>query len=261
MSARDLFPEADDQFARYEATVSFRNLVVGGVPSDRSVIEKWIASRLEIGDEQLDELIEQTRASREDKNFASTAEAIDAVMSSDLAPSVNGFVRNSDGQLCLEGRTIKAGLKEWANSAYPGTEFPGKTGIAKGFRKGLMSTLVERVFVPTSLVPLQVRDLGNMEKLVGVFDRDVAAEKSAGAVAWVEERIKHVMTPQGPRSSINRVEVIKNATVIFPVICRDDFLERKVWGRIWQAGEEIGLGSDRGRSDGQFDLTSWEKVG
>lgn len=249
MSARDLFPEAGDQFTRYQATIQIRDLIVGGVPSDPSVIRKWLAARMELGDSQLDELVQETLAGRDDKAFTSTEEALDVVMASDLAPSVNGFRRSADGELCIEGRIVKAGFKEWANSAYPGTDFPGKASISKGFRKGLMSTLAERVFIPEYLIGL------------GVKNGDVSPVRVGGAAAWTEERIKHVMTPQGPRSSINRVEVVLRPTVTFTVAIRDDFLEPKALGRIWQTGEEIGLGSDRGRSDGKFDLIGWERLG
>jgi hypothetical protein len=249
VSARDLFPEAGDQFTRYRAEIQIRELIVGGVPSDPSVIRKWLAARMELGDAQMEELVQQTLAERDDRAFTSTAEAIDLVMASELAPSVNGFKRTADGELAYEGRCMKAALKEWVNSAYPGTEWDGKKG-AKGVapRKGLMSTLAERVFVVEPLIGL------------GVKAGDLAASHTDGETAWVEERIKHVMTPKGPRSSINKVEVVHRPTLALTIAIRDDFLSREAWGRIWQTGEEIGIGADRGRSDGTFDLTEWERL-
>lgn len=247
MSARDLFPEAGDQFTRYRATIQIRELMVGGIPSDPQMIRRWIAARMELGDEKLDELVRTTLAEREDRAFTSVAEAVDLVMGSDLAPSINGFKRTAEGELAFEGRCVKAAFKEWTNSAYPGVEWPGKTAVAKGFRKGLQSTLEERVFIPEYLIGL------------GVKASEISATAGQGP-AWVEERIKHVMTPQGPRSSINQVEVIHQPTLSFTVEVRDDFLEPKVWGRIWQAGEKIGIGADRGRSDGMFELITWERI-
>jgi len=248
VSARDLFPEAGDQFTRYRATVQIRELIVGGIPSDPSVIRKWLLARMELGDTQLDELVQQTLDEREDRSFTSTAEQVDVVMASDVAPSVTGFKRDDDNQLCIEGRIVKAGLKEWANSAYPGTDWPSKSKIAPKFRKGLMSTLAERVFVTEHLIGL------------GVKSGDISPSPADDAIAWVDERVKHVMTPQGPRSSINRVEVVQRPMFTFTVAVRDNFLSRAEWGRILQSGEEIGLGSDRGRSDGKFDLVEWTKL-
>jgi len=132
---------------------------------------------------------------------------------------------------------MKAAIKEWANSAYPGTDWPGKTDVAKGFRKGLKSTLEERVFVSEIYIGLGVTE-----------------------PTGVEERIKHVITPQGPRSSINRVEYVYQPTLEFTLLVRDDFLPLEAWSRIWQAGEQIGIGSDRARSDGRFELLAFDRL-
>ena len=237
MTAADIFgAAATANETTYRATLRFRHLIVGGIPSDRSVIEGWIRSRMDLGDAAISELVEQTA---EQRGALTPDEAIAAVMASDLAPSVNGFKRNTAGELCIEGRIVKAALKEWANSAYPGTDWPGKKTVdaVKGLRKGLMRYLAEAVVVNENLIGLGVTE-----------------------PTCIEERIKHVMTPQGPRSSINRVEVVEQPTITFTVRVRDDFLPVEAWARIWTVGEGIGLGSDRGRSDGQFELMGWEKV-
>lgn len=233
MAAIDIFGAKFDQYTHYRVELRFKNLVVGGVPSDRSVIEGWIRSRLELNDAAITELVEQTV---EERGVLTPDEAVEAVMASELAPSVNGFKRDENGQLCLEGRQVKAALKEWANSAYPGVKFPGKVKV-EGLRKGLMNYLAETVIVDEYLIGLGVKE-----------------------PTRVEERVKHVRTPQGPRSAVNRVEVVAEAAITFTVRVRDDFLPQEAWARIWQVGEGIGLGADRGRSDGQFELLTWEKV-
>jgi hypothetical protein len=234
MAASDIFGKAAAQtYTQYRATLRFKNLIVGGIPSDKSVIEGWIRSRMDLGDAAISELVEQTVTER---GVLTPDEAIEAVMQSELAPSVNGFKRDDNGQLCIEGRIVKAALKEWMNSAYPGTKFPGKTKI-EGLRKGLMRYAAEAVRVDDLLIGLGVKE-----------------------PTTIEERIKHVMTPQGPRSSINRVEVVEQPEVTFTISVRDDFIPEDAWARIWSVGEAIGLGSDRGRSDGQFELTEWQRL-
>ena len=234
MAASDIFGKAAAQtYTQYRATLRFKNLIVGGIPSDKSVIEGWIRSRMDLGDAAISELVEQTVTER---GVLTPDEAIEAVMQSELAPSVNGFKRDDNGQLCIEGRIVKAALKEWMNSAYPGTKFPGKTKI-EGLRKGLMGYAAEAVRVDDMLIGLGVKE-----------------------PTTIEERIKHVMTPQGPRSSINRVEVVEQPEVTFTISVRDDFIPEDAWARIWSVGEAIGLGSDRGRSDGQFELTEWQRL-
>jgi hypothetical protein len=242
MSARDIFgAEAAKNETTYRVVLRFKHLVVGGIPSDRSVIEAWLRARMELGDASLSELVSQTVAER---GVLTPDEAIDAVLASDLAPSVNGFKRNENGELCLESRIIKAGLKEWANSSYPGTDWPGKAkylinkkGDASLVKKGLMKYLEEAVTIEGVFIGLGVKE-----------------------PLEVQERIKHVMTPQGPRSTINRVEVVYQPEITFTMRVRDDFLPDEAWARIWVVGEGIGLGSDRGRSDGQFTLESWKRV-
>ena len=234
MAASDIFGKAAAQtYTQSRATLRLKNLIVGGIPSDKSVIEGWIRSRMDLGDAAISELVEQTVTER---GVLTPDEAIEAVMQSELAPSVNGFKRDDNGQLCIEGRIVKAALKEWMNSAYPGTKFPGKTKI-EGLRKGLIRYAAEAVRVDDLLIGLGVK------------------EPTA-----IEERIKHVMTPQGPRSSINRVEVVEQPEVTFTISVRDDFIPEDAWARIWSVGEAIGLGSDRGRSDGQFELTEWQRL-
>ncbi len=233
MAASDIFPAAAQTYTRYRATLRFKHLIVGGIPSDKSVIEGWVRSRMDLGDAAISELVDRTV---EERGVLTPDEAIEAVMQSELAPSVNGFKRDDNGQLCIEGRIVKAALKEWMNSAYPGTKFPGKTKI-EGLRKGLMKYAAEAVRVDDLLIGLGVK------------------EPTA-----IEERIKHVMTPQGPRSSINRVEVVEQPEVTFTISVRDDFIPEDACARIWSVGEAIGLGSDRGRSDGQFELTEWQRL-
>lgn len=239
MSASDIFgADAAKHETTYRASLQFKHLIVGGIPSDRSMIENWIRARMELGDAAIQDLVEQTT---QERGVLSPDEAVAVIMGSELAPSVNGFKRDTAGQLCIEGRIVKAALKEWANSAYPGSGWPGKDAhpATKVLHKarGLMRYLAEAVVVDENLIPLGVTQ-----------------------PTRVEERVKHVMTPQGPRSTINRVEVVEQPTVTFHIRVRDDFLPAEAWARIWTVGEGIGLGSDRGRSDGQFDLVEWSKL-
>lgn len=241
MSARDIFPTAAQNETAYRARLRFKHLIVGGIPSDPSVIRNWIRSRMELGDAALEELVAQTV---QERGVLTPDEAMDAVLASDLAPSVNGFLRDDNGELCIESRIIKAALKEWANSAYPGTDWPGKSkylsnrrGDASIVKKGLMRYLSEAVVVEDVLVGLGVKEPFK-----------------------VEERVKHVMTAQGPRSTLNRVEVVLQPEITFHMRVRDDFLPDEAWARLWTVGEGIGLGSDRGRSDGQFELQEWTRL-
>lgn len=237
MSATGIFGTKSD-VAVYRVQIEILDKIVGGVPSSPSVIKGWLKSRLELGDRDLQEIANQTLAQRFPDRQPSADELAQAVLEAGTEVNVNGFKRHPvTGELCYEGRCMKAALKEWSNSAYPGTEFPGKSKIGKSFRKGLMATLAERVFVPELFISLGVK------------------EPTA-----VEERIKHVKTAQGPRSSIARVEYVERPLLEFTIRVHDDFLPDEAWARIWERGEDIGVGADRGRSDGKFELLAWDRL-
>jgi hypothetical protein len=237
MSAISVFGIAS-HITVYRVRLQVLDKIVGGVPSQESVIKGWLKSRMELEERDLQELTEQTLSERFPDRQPSADELAEVLMDSEVVPSVNGFKRIPEtGELAYETRCMKAAIKEWANSAYPGTDWPGKKNVASGFRKGLMSTLEERVFVTGIYIGLGVKE-----------------------PSGVEERIKHVKTRQGPRSSITRVEYVERPLLEFELRVHDDFLPMEAWGRIWERGEDIGIGSDRGRSDGKFELLSFEKA-
>jgi hypothetical protein len=238
MSATAVFG-IDSHVTTYQVSIQVLDKIVGGVPSSESVIKGWLKTRLQLGDRALQELTQKTLAERFPDRQPSADELAEALMTSEEAPNINGFKRiPGTGELGYEGRCLKAAIKEWANSAYPGTDWPGKKAVATSFRKGLMSTASERVFVPAIYIGLGVTE-----------------------PTGVEERIKHVMTPQGPRSSIARVEYVEQPKLTFELRVHDDFLPWDAWGRVWERGEDIGIGADRGRSDGKFELLEFSKIG
>ena len=125
MSARDIFATETDEFTRYEATLVVRDKIIGGVPKDPDTILKWLRSRLEMEDRAIIELAEETAAAMQTE--AGERPAADELLA-EVARKFeggNGF-KSANGQLVYEGRCMKAALKEAANVAYPGTNWPGK---------------------------------------------------------------------------------------------------------------------------------------
>ena len=245
MSAVDIFG-VQSSVARYRVRLQVLDKIVGGVPSSESVIKGWLKARMDLEERDLQEATAKTLTERFTEHQPSADELAGALLESDAAPSINGFKRIPEtGELAYEGRCMKAALKEWTNSAYPGTDWDGKTSakpdvgkpLPKGFRKGAMSTMAERIFVPEVYIGLGVKE-----------------------PTGIEERIKHVKTPQGPRASINRVEFVERPLLEFEVRVHDDMFTPAAWGRIWERGEDIGIGSDRGRSDGKFELLAFDRI-
>lgn len=238
MSAIDIFKtHTNNAFTTYHAELVVREKLIGGIPKDPDTIKKWLAARLEMEDRAVLELAEQTAAQmQEEKGERPTGDELLTAVAREFEGG-NGF-KTINGQLVYEGRCMKACLKEAANVAYPGTAFPGKKeAFGDGFRKGLMRALAERVFVVDDYIGLGVSE-----------------------PSGTEQRIKHVQTPQGPRSAINVVDYVAKPHLSFTVKVLGDFLPQRAWGAIWQSAEEIGIGADRARSDGRFDLLVWEKA-
>jgi hypothetical protein len=238
MAAIDIFaPVLDNEaFTHYDTELQFVDKLIGGVPKDPDTIKKWLTARLDVGDRAVIELAEATAAEMagDENNRPSTDELMTEVAR--RAETGNGF-KTVNGELVYEARCAKAGLKEAANIAYPGTEFPGKVEhFGKAFRKGLMRAMAERVFVTPLYIGLGVN------------------EPSA-----TEQRVKHITTPQGPRSALNVVDYVDKPRISFVVSVLDDFFPPQGWAALWQVLEQIGLGADRARSDGRFELVTWDR--
>lgn len=238
MGASDIFG-TDARFTRYHVELQVRERITGGIPKDADTIKQWLKSRLDLDDRAIIELANETQTAMMGTNEERpTADALlDALV--EQVEAGNGFKR-VDGQLVYEGRCMKAAIKEASNVAFPGNTWPGKPTTKEGkelIKKGLMRFLAERVFVEDDAISLGVSE-----------------------ASWTEQRIKHIVTPQGPRSAINVVDVVEKPHLSFTVKVLDDCLNQAVWAGIWETLEEIGIGADRARSDGKFDLLRWERV-
>lgn len=237
MSALTLLgdPAKDDKFTRYHAEIQVHDKLIGGIPKDADTIKKWLASRIEGGNDLvLQELVNETVAEMAEASGAAPGpdELLNEVAR--RTEGGNGF-KSVDGQLVYEGRCMKAALKEAANIAYPGTQFPGKP---KDIRKGLHRFMAETVFVEDRYIPLGV-----------------------SAPSGTEQRIKHIfVTGKGKQGTINIVDYVEKPLLSFTVAVRNDFLPQSGWLEIWQTLEYIGIGADRARSDGQFELITWDRV-
>jgi hypothetical protein len=234
MSALTVFDRsADDDFARYRVELQVNDKIIGGIPKDPDTIRKWIESRIAQGaDLALQQVVNETVAAMSTEGEPPAfGDVIDGVARQ--IEGGNGF-KTVDGQLVYEGRCMKSALKEACNVAYPGKTWPDKP---EGIRKGLVRYLAERVFVEDQHIPLDVPH-----------------------PSGTEQRIKHIMTQQGPRSAISVVDYVTKPKLTFTVAVLDDFLPAKAWARIWQCAEEIGIGADRARSDGKFELLAWDRL-
>lgn len=211
----------------------------GGVPKHPSVALAWIRSSL--GDRPEAEIreiyMEHLRNAGlliEGDDSMSVEEIMEKAKGAQQATAETklmvGFHRNEDGYLSVEGRNIKAMIKEAANSLWP----KRKWGPSN---KGTIGYWAEHVYVmPVNLLSLGVK-----------------------APTDVDQRFVH--TRFG--SSIRLEEYIKDAEVkgfIVKTDAPESVIEDKDFKTMWTHAESLGFGANRSLSYGQFEMRQWDKI-
>jgi len=221
-----------DLFTRYRITLDLTAKIMGGTPRDPKVIEGWIKTKmgLEQGD-ALRAMVARTMIDLgHDLMEDATEEQIDAAIGSTVAEkSTNGFKRDANG-LYVEGRQIKACLKENINIIYGNKRFgPTKKG-GKGY-------LAERVFVEEDEVSLGRNEPDGVEMFIG-----------------------HVSGPQGPRSTLTYYEYCERPRLTFTLSSLQDCIAPDQWEAIFEQAEFNGVGSLRSQGHGRFRLAGVEEI-
>lgn len=81
-----------------------------------------------------------------------------------------------------------------------------------------------------------------------------------------EERPIHVMTAQGPRTAIKRIDYVEKAELAFQVWClktaaqETRHIGEKELTQILALAQENGAGADRSQGGGKFDVVEFEKI-
>jgi hypothetical protein len=218
---------------RFKATLSLAS-VVGGVPSDPKVAEGWLRSKLQETDERIQEMVAQVMEERK----VTESEAVTIVNN---LKNLNGFKRTSGGQLFIEGRQVKAMLKEATSIAVAVNKIQ-MTGWG-ATKKWLTKFLPEHVFVVDTTIVLKHLDEN---------DALVAFKEPTG----IHQQFVH--TFRG--SAIQYQEYCDDAVIEFTVISDHNFTTRD-WKMIWTTAEKNGLGASRSQGYGTFAVTGWEVLG
>jgi hypothetical protein len=210
--------------------------VAGGTPMDKDLIAGWInAMNKDKSEEERKRLID------------ATIEDLPDVSGEKEAKSWVGFKVDKNGHLYIEGRCVKAMLKEAANIIKDIVPNGGRqTGKNKGKDTGITafkSKVADRVFVVEEKV---------------YFTRNGERIKEADEK---EERPVHVMTPQGPRSSLKRTDLLRDVEVEFTIrrLATNDVPEQALFAVLVYA-QSIGLGADRSQGRGVMKDIELEKT-
>ena len=156
-----------------------------------------------------------------------SAEEREALKANAIAKSATGFKQDAEGYY-LESRNIKAMFKECAN-------------ILKGPQildvKNFKSKVAERVMVE----PYKLR--------------------LPGEPTGTDQRVVHVMTAMGPRSSIKFFDYYEELELAFEVkVLMDNVVKESHLKTMLEYAQDNGLGADRSQGFGQFDLIEFKAV-
>lgn len=228
---------------RWLATIAF-NDIAGGVPSDQKVAEGWIRSKLG-GDAAKDSRIKEAVAQMMESRKISEDEAIAELNAS---RNVNGFWRNSDGQLFIQGRTIKAALKEAVSVAVAAGNLPArKWGTTN---KGAMSFAAEHLQVLTEEVRLwhpRLADEGSDVPLRPVMEPTLIQQTFP-------------VNPITRQTGIQYTEICKGVIIEVEVATDCEDYTDKEWATIWLTGNLQGIGAARSQDHGRYSVIGWEKI-
>ena len=212
-----------EPFDTYAVKIKFADLV-GGAPKTEKMIEGWINST---NKERTTEVRQQL--------VDAAKETLPELVDEQAEKNSIGFKSDERG-LFIEGRQIQAMLKESGNiikDIAPGGIGKGKTDEEKGVL-ALKKKISENVFV--------------ME------DRIYLGRAKPDAI---EERPIHVMTAQGPRTSIKCVEVCRDVEVAFTLKRRvGNIVTLKTLLAVLDYAQSMGGGADRSQGRGRFAVLS-----
>lgn len=203
--------------------------LVGGVPSDPKVAEGWIRTKLGVtAEKNLQQMVNQTVLERGVSHE-------EAVKIANEYQNLNGFKRGEkgtdhEGELFIEGRQLKAALKEAISVAVAADKISAR-GWGKT-NKGILGFAAEHIFVVEERLYLGVTE-----------------------PSGIQQRFVHTWKGTG----IQYEEFVTDAEVYFTVKSDHEFSE-KDWATIWLTGEMQGLGATRSMGYGTYRIEEWDKV-
>jgi hypothetical protein len=210
---------------RYAGEITVTRLV-GGVPTDPKIAEGWIKTKLALKDDLIREAVAEVMAER----GVDADEAAKAV----AGQSLNGFKRDRDLGLYIEGRQLKAMLKEAANVAMAVGKLPKTWGLTKKWIEGFVA------------------------EHVGVIDDRLYLGNGNGPIRQpdgIQQRFVH--SRHG--SAIQYEEYVEDVAVAFTIEADYQF-QPEHWAMIWLTAEQQGIGASRSQGYGRFTVTKWEQI-
>lgn len=201
--------------------------IAGGVPKDPNVAAGWLKTKIGLTTE---EQIQEATAKVMLEAGVSADAAVEEVNKN---RHLNGF-KIEDGVLYIEGRQLKAAIREAASVALNAGRLSAKWGTTK---KGLLSWLPEHIFVVEDVLLLRSA-FGDVKEPTGIMQRFVHTWRGTG---------------------IQYEEYVDDVTIQATVIS-DWELSPDDWAAIWTTGEQQGIGASRSQGFGRYKVTKWDQL-
>lgn len=234
-------------WATYSITLQLTGQLIGGQPSDPKLVEAWLSKNIGIpGEEEMKERVRQHLIEIGTVGVEATDDEVkEAIEKAAHEIKAQVFKRTSEGEPYIEGRHLKAMIKEATNIGFP------KGSVKWGQRQDRRTTA-------------KVGDMaGGKPPIAFVAERVFVDEKPyvVGTAADVtrELAVGHVERNGQQYSTIGFHEAIDRPVLEFEVRVLDDCISEEQWARIWTIAEANGLGARRSQGAGQFVVTKWER--
>jgi hypothetical protein len=205
---------------RFAGRIRVKN-IAGGTPTDPKVAEGWLRTKLADKDDLIREMVAQTMVDR-------GVTADEAAKLVDTNKHLNGFRRDENG-LYIEGRQLKAAIKEAAGVARATDKLKAKWGTTN---KGVLGFVAEHIMVVEDKLHLGVTEP------TGVLQ-------------------SFPKNPRTGQTGIQYTEYIEVAEFDFTVIADHKFTDEE-WANLWLTGEQQGVGASRSQGFGRYEVIRWE---
>jgi hypothetical protein len=223
--------DSSELYDRYALTIVVRERLDGGVPKDRDLIHQWVAAKTGHDDAETQKIV--------DEHMPDVAKATEAAAADKAESMWCGFKQDAndpEGRHYVETRQVKALLRECAVVL----------GITK--KKRGSRNLIQHAF------EVKAPDGGSKIRF-----KTMNGGTEEGAI--------HVMTPQGPRSALKRVDYTGEGTVLkFEIwVLGTQPAESRHLGQaeieeMLKLAQENGLGANRSQGSGKFDVIEFSKI-
>lgn len=238
ISTKNVFADyAEDVYPfKYAGRILVEHLM-GGTPSDPNVAEGWLKTKLGLTKEEA--LAEAVAKVMEERGFTED----EALADVNRRKHLNGFKKDEEGHLFIEGRHLKAALKEAASVARAAENLASRFGATN---KGTLSFIAEHLIVVENELTLGKIDPVT-RKIVDVTECD----------GVIQSFPRNPMTRQ---TGIQYTEYVKDAVVDFTIASDWPFSDQE-WAAMWLTGGNQGIGASRSQGYGRYKLIQWDMVG